>query len=280
MAAPRPEPDRCSRAAENLEVPGECNTSMGAMMAGRGHRRSRMSRAAGGTAAGMVLAVAAACSGHAPASHPSASSRSGGLQGESAGQVLQKVKAAAAGLHSVRISGRINGAGFDQFASSPCQNMSTVTFEGATVHFIRLGNALYYRADRAYYKKLGANARLPGRWRATTVAEAARAKIPGRSLLCMSDFLKLWSTMPSSGPSGAANHGIRTVQGEPAIMLLDSRTDAVYVAAACPAYVVALAFQGGNYINFSDFNQPVSINVPDSCPSRPAVPPGQVAVIC
>jgi hypothetical protein len=63
-------------------------------------------------------------------------------------------------------------------------------------------------------------------------------------------------------------------------MLLDSRNDAMYVAATGPAYVLALAFQGGNYINFSDFNQPVSIHVPDSCPSRPAVPPGQVAVIC
>jgi len=52
----------------------------------------------------MVLAVTAACGGYAPAPHPSASSRSGGLHGESAGQVLQKVKAAAAGLHSVRIS--------------------------------------------------------------------------------------------------------------------------------------------------------------------------------
>jgi len=73
-------------------------------MAGRRHRRLRLSRAAGGTAAGMVLAVTAACGGHAPAPHPSASSRPGGLQGESAGQVLQQVKAAAAGLHSVRIS--------------------------------------------------------------------------------------------------------------------------------------------------------------------------------
>jgi len=251
------------------------------MMAGRGRRRPRFSRAAGGAAAGMVLAVVAACGGQAPVPHPSASSRSGGLQGESAGQILQKVKAAAAGLHSVRISGRINGAGFDQFESSPCQNMSTVTFEGATVHFIRLGNALYFHAGRAYYKKLGApNARLPGRWRATTVAEAARAKIPGNSLLCMGDFLKLWSAIPFSGPSGATNHGIRRVQGEPAIMLLDSRNDAMYVATTGPAYVLALAFQGGNYINFSGFNQPVSINVPDSCPSRPVVPSGQVAVIC
>ena len=74
---------------------------------------------------------------------------------KSAGQVLQKVKAAAAGLHSVRISGRINRAAFDQFESSPCQNMSTVTFEGATVHFIRLGNALYYQADRGISGRSG-----------------------------------------------------------------------------------------------------------------------------
>src|SRR5215470_1830325 len=116
-----------------------------------------------GASAPAVFARRGRRGGQAPVPHPSASSRSGGLQGESAGQILQKVKAAAAGLHSVRISGRINGAGFDQFESSPCQNMSTVTFEGATVHFIRLGNALYFHAGRAYYKKLGApNARLPG----------------------------------------------------------------------------------------------------------------------
>ena len=194
---------------------------------------------------------------------------------------MQKVKAAAAGLHSVRISGRINGAAFDEFLSGPCQDLSTVAFEGATVHLIRLGNALYFHADRAYYKNVGAaNARLPGRWRATTVAEAARAKIPGGSLLCMGDFLKLWSMMPASGLSAATKHGIRRVQGEPALVLLDSRNDAMYVAANGPAYVLALARQGGSYVNFSGFNQPVSINVPDSCPGRPVVPTGQVAVIC
>lgn len=246
-----------------------------------------LARAAGGALVGLVLAVTAACGGQAPAPHASAAphapagNRSGGRQAESVGLILQQVKAVAGELHSVRVSGRMSGAGFDEFLSSPCQDMSTVAFSGVTVRLIRLGNALYFHADRAFYRKLGVpNAPMPGRWRATTVQEATRTSFPGHSLLCMGDFLKLWSTTLSNGPSGATKHGIRTVGGQPAITLLDSRNDAVYVAATGPAYVLAIAFQGGNYVNFSGFNQPVSIGVPDSCPSRPAVTSAQVAVIC
>ena len=88
-------------------------------MAGRRHGRLRLSRAAGGMAAGMVLAVTAACGGHAPAPHPSASSRPGGLQGESAGQVLQQVKSRRCWTAFGPDQRRINGAGRKGMGGEP-----------------------------------------------------------------------------------------------------------------------------------------------------------------
>src|SRR5262245_53709378 len=126
-------------------------------VAGLIHRTS--SRVAITACAIVALAVTAACGGqgpapqvashasashapasHAPASHAPASKGSGRLQDEPAGQILLKAEAATAALRSVRVSGRLSGATLDEFMSSPCQSMGIISYQGAAVHEIRVGN--------------------------------------------------------------------------------------------------------------------------------------------
>jgi hypothetical protein len=165
--------------------------------------------------------------------------------------------------------------------SSPCQSMGTITVQGAVVHEIRLGNIFYFQANASFYQKLGIPNAQPARWRETTVQNGLRAGFLPGPRVCIGAFLRQWSTISAGDPAGITKGGIRTVQGEPAITLLDSQNDALYVAATGQPYVLALALQGGDYVNFSSFNQPVLIRAPDSCPpGQPAVSSSTLAIIC
>jgi hypothetical protein len=89
------------------------------------------------------------------------------------------------------------------------------------------------------------------------------------------------ATFPAGNASAVSKSGVRTVQGEPAITLLDAQNDALYVAATGQPYLLALALQGGDYLNFSGFNQPVPISAPASCPpGQPALSSTAPSIIC
>jgi hypothetical protein len=234
----------------------------------------------------VALAVTAACGGGqgpAPqvAPHVSASKGSGRLQDEPAGQILLKAEAATAALRSVRVSGHLNGASLDDFMSSPCDSTASITYQGAVVHEIRLGNIWYFQANAYFYQKLGIPNAQPARWRETTVQVAQRLGFLPGPHVCIGAFLRQVSTISAGDTSAVTKDGVRTVQGEPAVTLLDTQNDAVYVAATGQPYVLALARQGGDYLNFSGFNQPVRIAAPASCPpGQPALSPGTMAIIC
>lgn len=190
-----------------------------------------------------------------------------------------KARAATTGLSSVRVSGRLSGATLDEFMSSPCQSMGTISVQDVVVHEVRLGNTVYFQANAAFYRRIGAANAQPARWRETTVQLGLRnGFLPGPHE-CIGAFLR--STISATNPSSITQGAIRTVQGEPAITLLDSQNNALYVAATGPPYVLAFAFQGGDYLNFSSFNQPVPITAPGSCPpGQPAVSSSNPVVIC
>lgn len=252
-------------------------------VAGRIHRVS--SRVSITACAIVALAVTAACGGQGPAPrvtpHASASKGSGRLQDEPAGQILLKAEAATAALRSVRISGRLQGATLDEFMSSPCQSMGTISYQGAVIHEIRLGNIFYFQGNASFYQKLGIPNAQPARWRETTVQVGLHAGFLPGPHVCIGAFLRQWSTIPAGSTSAVTKDGVRTVQGEPAITLLDSGSDALYVAATGQPYVLALALQGGDYLNFSGFNQPVPITAPGSCPpGQPTVSSSSPVVIC
>jgi hypothetical protein len=268
------------RAAYPGRLPRRAVCGMVARMAERHCHCSRVSRTAGAIFAGLVLAVTAGCGGHSSAPHESASNRSGGLQGETVDQILQQARAATDGLRSVHVSGRISGGRVDEFIASPCQAAGTLTLRGAVVHVIRLGNTFYFKAGQVFYQRFGvSNAqRLAGRWRETTVQNAERVGLLSGKQVCMRAFLKIWLAVPASA---ITKDGNRTVRGKPAITLRDSGNDALYVAATGTPYLLAIALHGGGYVNFSGFNQPVTIKAPRSCPpSSPAVAASKVAIIC
>jgi hypothetical protein len=159
--------------------------------------------------------------------------------------------------------------------------MGTITVQGAVVHEIRLGNIFYFQANAPFYQKLRIPNAQPARWRETTVQNGLRAGFLPGPHACIGAFLHQWSTISAGDPTAITKDGSRTVQGKPAITLLDSQNDALYVAATGQPYVLALALQGGDYVNFSSFNQPVPIRAPGSCPpGQPAVSSPTVAVIC
>ena len=257
-------------------------------VAGRIHRAT--SRVAMTACAVVALAVTAACGGQGPAphvaphvsaSHVSASSGSGRLQDEPAGQILLKAEAATAALRSVRVSGRLSGATLDEFMTSPCQSMGTISYQGAVVHEIRLGNLFYFQANASFYQKLGAPNAQPARWRETTVQVGLRAGFLPGPHVCIGAFLRQVATISAGNASAVTRDGVRTVQGEPAITLLDPQNDALYVAATGQPYVLALALQGGDYLNVSGFNQPVPITAPGSCPhGLPALSSAASSIIC
>jgi len=229
----------------------------------------------------VALAVTAACGGQGPAPHLSESKSSGRLQDEPAGQILLKAEAATAALRSVRVSGRLSGAALDEFMSSPCQSTGSISYQGAVVREIRLGNVFYFQANASFYQKLGITNAQPARWRETTVQVGLRAGFLPGPHACIGAFLRQWSTIPAGTTSAVTKHGVRTVQGEPAITLVDAQNDALYVAATGQPYLLALALQGGDYLNFSGFNQPVPITAPTSCPpGQPALSPSAVSIIC
>lgn len=252
-------------------------------VAGRIHRAN--SRVAITACAIAALAVTAACGGQGPAPqvapHVSGSKGSGRLQDEPAGQILLKAEAATAALRSVRVSGRLSGATMDEFMSSPCQSTGTISYQGAVVREIRLGNIFYFQANASFYRKLGIPNAEPARWRETTVQVGLRAGFLPGPHVCMGAFLRQVATFPAGTTSAVTKHGVRTVQGEPAITLLDAQNDALYVAATGQPYLLALALQGGDYLNFSGFNQPVPITAPASCPpGQPALSRSAASIIC
>lgn len=252
-------------------------------VAGRIHRaNSRMAITACAIAA---LTVTAACGGPGPAPrvapHVSGSKGSGRLQDEPGGQILLKAEAATAALGSVRVSGRLSGAMLDEFMSSPCQSTGMISYQGAVVREVRLGNIFYFQANASFYQKLGIPNAQPARWRETTVQVGLRAGFLPGPHVCMGAFLRQVATPAAGTTSAVTKHGVRTVQGEPAITLLDAQNDALYVAATGQPYLLALALQGGDYLNFSGFNQPAPITAPASCPpGQPALSPGTAAIIC
>jgi hypothetical protein len=261
-------------------------------MAGRIRKAARRlcrcrqsSRAAVCAFAVLVAAATGACGGHGAAprvtSRASAGQSSGSRQGEPAATILRQSAAATAGLRAVRVSGRISGTTIDEFMSGPCQSMGTVSYQGSVVHSVRIGGIFYFHANASFYRKAGIPNAMPERWRETTVQLAQRGGFLTGIDLCIGPFLHQWSAVTVSGSSSVTEDGIRTVQGQPAITLLDSQNDAWYVAAAGPPYTLAVARSGGDYVNFSGFNRPVPITAPASCPpGQPAVSSGTPLVVC
>jgi hypothetical protein len=252
--------------------------------AGRLRPRRRSSRAAITVIAVLIAAATGACGGQGQAPHATprvpAGQGSGRLKDEPAAVILRKAAAATAGLSSVRVSGRLSGATIDEFMSSPCQSTGTISVQDVVIHEIRVGNVLYFLANAAFYQKIRVPNAQPERWRETTVQAGLRnGFLPGPSV-CITEFLRQFTALPP-GSASPAKGGIRRVQGEPAVTLLDSQNDALYVAATGQPYVLALALQGGDYVNFSRFNQPVPVQAPGSCPpGQPAVTASAPTIIC
>jgi len=173
------------------------------------------------------------------------------------------VKATMASVNSIRISGKSSGVLFDSFLKPPCEFAGRFQRGGVAVHVVRLGNTVYLRADTAFFRKLGLDTQsLAGQWVKTRADNAVLSGIvPSRVAGCFHDFLKFWAGLPTQGARKARE---RTVQGQPAIELLDPQNDAAYVAATGRPYLLAFAFQGGDYVNFSRFNAPVTIAAPSN----------------
>ena len=90
---------------------------------------------------------------------------------------------------------------------------------------------------------------------------------------------------PQVTPHVSASKGSGRLQDEPAGQILlkaEAATTALRsVAETGQPYLLAFALQGGDYLNFSGFNQAVPITAPATCPpGQPALSPGTAAIIC
>jgi hypothetical protein len=252
---------------------------------GRLRPRSRVSRMAAIVFTAAALAASAACSSQAPAHRVSPVTSPRWLQAEPGGQILRTAGRVMEALRSVRVSGRVSGVSFEEFLASPCQASGTFSFHGGgALNVIRLGDILYFRGNQEFYRSLGVG--VPphvGRWRVSTVRSALRAGLLRGPQGCMKAFLSIWTLpkVPASVLKSITKGATRTVRGQPAITLLDSRNDALYVAANGTPYLLAVALHGGSYLNFSRFNRPVTITAPPSCPPSSRVPASSgAALVC
>lgn len=209
-----------------------------------------------------LAALAAGCGSSKPSSTSAEVSKPGA-------QVLKDAQRAASFASSVHAAGHGVQAGqtitLDLSITSGSGAVGKFTLFGGTVELIRIGDKLYLRGDRPFWKHFGGNGvkvgLLANRW---VVAPASASTFSGFTrLMSMAGFTSQFAVQGK-----VVNDGVKTYNGLKVIALRDpAENGTLYVRALGKPYPVALV--GGKSsatLTFDHWNRPVTLPKPPKNP--------------
>jgi hypothetical protein len=189
-----------------------------------------------------------------------------GEAAKSAQQIIADAERAAAQAKSMHLAGTLvqGGQSFTIDISSTRGHRAVGSFSlnGATVGFVRIGNAMYVRAGAKFWKRtIGTAAArlLQGKWLEAPASGKGFAQFVG--ITNPTGLLKVLARNSAQ----ASNNGYTTYQGQKVIELDDSVGGKLYIAAKGPPYPLALMGSDSSTsgdLTFDRWNAPVSITRP------------------
>ena len=247
---------------------------MGGAVDPRGHSRLRRLTIALAGAGALVSGVVAGCGGGdtkpASPSSTATSAAPSALEGLTADQVLDKTKAAAQSAKSVRVKGDISEEGqsitIDLKLAGVARGSGTVIQNGGRIDLVRIGNAIYFKADEKTLNTTIAQGnpqivkRIAGRY------VKATADTPGfDSFAGLLDFVEFVKGVLSPDGTISRVDG-KPVSGVPTVGLKDNDADSggvLYVADKDEPYPLRIApASGPGGVTMSDWNSDITITPP------------------
>lgn len=206
----------------------------------------------------VLLAIAvSACGG--------SSSSDNGISSKSPDAIVSSVNSAVAGLKSVHITGSIVSTGvpitLDMDLVSGMGARGSMSENGVGFQIVALGHEVYINGSPAFWRRLGGSAAAQlfnGKWlKAPATGQFA-------SLASLTNLQALFNKLLAS--HGTLTKGATsTVNGQKVVALTDTtKGGTLYVATTGQPYPVELTKGGsqGGHIDFSGFNQSVSLAAP------------------
>ena len=207
----------------------------------------------------LVAAVAAlaACGG----------AKSNGEASKPAKQVVKDAVAAAQTASGVHVSGSMVSGGdhltIDLHIVAGKGGAGTITEQGLSFQFVRLGDKAYIKGSDAFYKKFAGAAAaqlLHGRWLMADATKGEFAPLTG-----LTDLGKLIPQILNEHER-LANDGEKTVKGQKVVTVRDvTKGGTLDVAATGKPYPLEVVKTGGTEpgdVTFAEWNKTVSISAP------------------
>ena len=192
--------------------------------------------------------------------------KSNGEASKPPAQVLADAKQAATSAAAVHVIGRLAASGQPiriDMTTSGKDAKGTMSENGISFDFVRVGDKVYIRGSDAFWKRFGGEAAaqlLHGRW---LVASATKG--PLASIATLTSIGRLFQ-QASSGHGKLVNDGETTYRGQKVVAIRDTRKNGtLYVAATGTPYPIAIVRTGaGNSgaVVFDDWNTSVSVTAP------------------
>ncbi|TDD96846.1 hypothetical protein [Actinomadura rubrisoli] len=203
--------------------------------------------------------VAAGSSGPSAPSVPSAN----GVERLDAAKILARARKATLAARSVRLHGTIrDDDGKDvtlDFRYSGGKAMGDLTTDGQRVSLVRIGRAVYFKGDDAFWKAAGGKGAvqlLSGKYLKTTPNEKDFAELAAFTIPS-----KLFAQLLT--PEGAlSKRGAATVAGVPATSLADGGGGRLYVATRGEPHVLRIESKGDGRVDFDGYGAAVAIQPP------------------
>jgi hypothetical protein len=204
-----------------------------------------------------AAAVLAGCGG----------ARSNGEASKPASQVVKDAVAAAKTASGVHVSGNLVSGGehltIDLHSVEGKGGVGTISEQGLSFQFVRVGDRAYIKGTDAFYKKFAGAAAaqlLHDKWLAADATKGAFAPLTE-----LTDIGKLITQILNEHET-LTNAGEQTEKGHKAVAIRDvKKGGTLYVAATGKPYPLELAKTGGaepGDVTFDDWNKTVSLTAP------------------
>jgi hypothetical protein len=219
-----------------------------------------------GAALGLVAALMiAACGGS------SGGAADNGVAAKSADQIVTQATQAIDAVHTARVSGDVGSAHgqgaihLDLHLVDGTGATGSMSEGGLAFKLISVNNSAYVNGSPAFWKQFGGSAAvqlLQGRW-----LRAPAATGPFASFASLTDLHKLVAGL-LTGHGALTKGSTSTIDGQKVVALTDKTNQGtLYVATTGKPYPIRIAnggSGGGGQLDFSDFNQPVTVKAPAS----------------
>ena len=192
--------------------------------------------------------------------------KSNGEASKPPAQVLADAKQAATSAAAVHVIGRLAASGQPiriDMTTSGKDAKGTMSENGISFDFVRVGDKVYIRGSDAFWKDFGGAAAaqlLHGRW---LVASATKG--PLASVATITSIGRLFQ-QASSSHGKLTNGGETTYRGQKVVAIRDpSKGGTLYVAASGTPYPIAIVRTqagGSGAVVFDDWNASVAVKAP------------------